>query len=67
MTIDYQKLTEIAHSDELFPRELALEILNSDDIDILKLTSVASELRLKYFGKKVKVHQINNIYLMYKC
>jgi len=61
MTIDYNKLSEMSLSGNLFPRETALELLNSDDIDILKLTVAAGEVRQKYFGKKVKIHQINNI------
>ncbi len=61
MTIDYAKWTEIAINNEPFPREAALTILDDPAIDILKLTAAAGEIRLKHFGKKVKVHQINNI------
>lgn len=61
MSIDYQKWTELALENKPFPREDALSILASPEIDILKLTSAAGEVRLKNFGKKVKVHQINNI------
>ena len=61
MTIDYNKLAEMSLSDELFPRETALELLQSKDLDLLKLVSAAGEVLQKFFGKKVKVHQINNI------
>ena len=61
MTIDYAKWTETALKDEPFSREDALTILTSPEIDILKLTAAAGEVRMKHFGKKVKVHQINNI------
>jgi biotin synthase len=61
MIVDYAKWTEIALNNEPFPREDALFILNSPEIDILKLTAAASEPRVKHFGKKVKIHQINNI------
>ena len=61
MTIDYAKWTEIALNNQPFPREDALTILTSPDVDILKLTAAAGEVRMKHFGKKVKVHQINNI------
>ncbi|MCM8542949.1 MAG: biotin synthase BioB [Lentisphaeraceae bacterium] len=61
MSIDYQKWTELALENKPFPKEDALAILSNPDVDILKLTSAAGEVRLKHFGKKVKVHQINNI------
>ena len=61
MSIDYQKWTEQALENKPLSREDALTILTDPAIDILKLTSAAGEVRLKNFGKKVKVHQINNI------
>lgn len=61
MSIDYQKWTDIALSDQEFPREEALKILTDPSVDIIKLASAAGDVRIKYFGKKVKVHQINNI------
>ena len=61
MSVDYQKWTDIALSDQEFPREEALKVLTDENVDILKLASAAGDVRMKYFGKKVKVHQINNI------
>ena len=48
-------------SGHLFPRKDALEILSHQDIDILRLVTAAGDVRMACFGRKVKVHQINNI------
>ena len=61
MTVDYAKWTKLALNNEPFPREDALTILTSPEIDMLKLAAAAGDVRMKHFGKKVKVHQINNI------
>jgi biotin synthase len=61
MSINYSKWTEQALNGEIISREDALFILQSPEIDLLKLVSAAGDIRLKYFGRKVKVHQINNI------
>ncbi|MCH2206785.1 MAG: biotin synthase BioB [Lentisphaerales bacterium] len=61
MKIDYNKWTEQALNGEIMSREDALSILQSPDIDLIKLVAAAGEIRQNYFGKKVKVHQINNI------
>ena len=47
--------------EQIFPREAAREILNDKSIDLLRLVHTAGEVRLKYFGRKVKIHQIHNI------
>ena len=57
----YQLWTSKALANEDFSREECLEILASPEIDLLKLASAAGDVRMKTFGKKVKIHQINNV------
>jgi len=57
----FQDWTRIALSGEPFPREDARAMLADESIDILRLVTAAGDVRMAYFGRKVKVHQINNI------
>jgi len=60
MSLNFENCAELSLSGKGFPRELALSILE-EDIDMLQLSSEAGKVRMTYFDKKVKVHQINNI------
>ncbi len=57
----YERWSEISLSGEFFPREDALEVLTDPTVDILRLVAAAGDVRMARFGRKVKVHQINNI------
>ena len=59
--ISYEKWAQIALSDRVLPREDALKMLQRPEIDILALAAAAGKVRMATFGKKVKVHQINNV------
>ena len=61
MSIDYERWTQIALNGDDFPREDALTILMEANMDILRLAAAAGDVRMATFGKKVKIHQINNI------
>ncbi len=58
---NYQVWIEKSLNNEDFSREECLEILSNPEVDVLKLAAAAGEVRMKYFGKKVKIHQINNV------
>lgn len=57
----YASWTTLSLSDDLFPRDAAARILSDPEIDLLPLVAAAGEVRMRHFGRKVKVHQINNI------
>ena len=57
----YQTWTDRALAGEDFSREECLEILSSPELDVVKLASAAGDVRMATFGKKVKIHQINNV------
>jgi biotin synthase len=61
MTDRFAEWTRVALSGAPFPRDDARAMLADDGIDLLRLTVAAGEVRMAYFGRKVKVHQINNI------
>ncbi|MDA1191586.1 MAG: biotin synthase BioB [Candidatus Poribacteria bacterium] len=61
MRFEYAKWTEIALNGDPFPREDAYAILTDRDIDLLQLAAAAGDVRIARFGRKVQVHQINNI------
>ncbi|OVE77308.1 biotin synthase BioB [bacterium F16] len=62
MPCDYKQLETIATDESAeFPELLARKVLLDDDIDVLQLVHAAGAVRYKTFGKKVKLHQINNI------
>jgi biotin synthase len=52
---------ELSISNDIFPRENAQYMLEDDSVDILQLVNVAGRVRMKFFGRQVKLHQINNI------
>ena len=47
--------------DEIFPRDYAQSILEDESVDILQLVNAAGRVRMNFFGRQVKLHQINNI------
>ncbi|MBI3785325.1 MAG: biotin synthase BioB [Deltaproteobacteria bacterium] len=53
--------TRLALDDALLPRADALAMLGDVDMDVLRLAAAAGDVRMAHFGRKVKVHQINNI------
>jgi biotin synthase len=57
----YERWSRLSLSGKLFPREDALEVLTDPTVDILRLVAAAGDVRMARFGRKVKVHQINNI------
>lgn len=61
MNLNYTKWRDEALEKKSISREDALAILQDKNIDILKLVMAAGEVRKKFWGKKVMVHQINNI------
>ncbi len=48
-------------SGDPFPREYARNTLEDETLDILQLVSAAGKVRQAFFGRRVKIHQINNI------
>jgi biotin synthase len=61
MRINYEKWVKMALDGKDFSREDAVTILEDRDIDILRLAAAAGDVRMATFGKKVMIHQINNI------
>ena len=61
MSINYEKWIKTALDGKNFPREDAGIILEDSGVDILRLAAAAGEVRMATFGKKVMIHQINNI------
>lgn len=57
----FEQWTRTALSGEAFPRADARAMLADESIDVLRLVAAAGEVRMARFGRKVKVHQINNI------
>ena len=56
-----QDIHKFSLSDDGLPRGIAKEILEANTLDLLDLVSIAGEIRQKFFARKVKIHQINNI------
>lgn len=61
MSINYERWITTALDGKSFSREDAMTILEDSGVDILRLAAAAGEVRMATFGKKVMVHQINNI------
>ena len=57
----FQEWTRIALSGDPFPRQDARMMLADESVDALRLAAAAGDVRMTHFGRKVKVHQINNI------
>ena len=57
----YEEWTRTALSLEPLRRDDALAMLADGRIDLLRLVAAAGDVRMAHFGRKVKVHQINNI------
>ena len=57
----YHEWTRIALSGAPLPREDARAILQHEDVDVLRLAAAAGDVRMAHFGRKVKIHQINDI------
>lgn len=61
MTVRFEEWTRIALSGAPFPRADARAMLADETIDVLRLAAAAGDVRMAHFGRKVKIHQINNI------
>jgi biotin synthase len=61
MTYNLQDWVDNAIVNKPFPETFASAILAPDKIGILPLIDAAGKVRMDKFGKKVKLHQINNI------
>ncbi len=61
MSINYERWIKTALDGKSFSRQEAMTILEDSGVDILRLAAAAGEVRMATFGKKVMVHQINNI------
>jgi biotin synthase len=57
----YKKWALDALEDRLLLRRDAVSILSDEQVDLLRLVSAAGDVRMATFGRKVKVHQIDNI------
>ncbi|HVM98389.1 MAG TPA: biotin synthase BioB [Candidatus Acidoferrales bacterium] len=57
----FDELTRLALAGELLPRADALAMLAETNLDVLRLAAAAGDVRMAHFGRKVTVHQINNI------
>lgn len=60
-SIDYEKWSQDALAGKEISHEDAKLILSDPSVDLLRLVTVAGDVRMATFGKKVKLHQINNI------
>jgi len=61
MPMHYEQWTQDALQGRLLSRVDARTILAAEQPDLLRLVSAAGDVRIKRFGRKVKVHQIDNI------
>jgi len=61
MGINYKKWVKNALDDKNFPHQDAIAILEDSEINLLHLVAAAGDVRISTFGKKVMIHQINNI------
>ncbi|MDP8244092.1 MAG: biotin synthase BioB [Candidatus Hinthialibacter antarcticus] len=61
MTIDLQQITDLGLRGDMVPRELSQALLEDEGPDVLPMAQAAGQVRMATFGRKVKLHQINNI------
>ena len=61
MLTPYDQWTQDALQGRLVSRADAHTILSDEELDLLRLLSAAGDVRIARFGRKVKVHQIDNI------
>lgn len=61
MGSDFEQWVQIALSDQIFPQADALAILSDPNIDLMRLTTAAGDVRMTYFGRQVMLHRINDI------
>jgi len=61
MSLNYEQWVNRVLDGKSFPRADALSILENSDINLLQLIAAAGDVRMATFGKKVMIHQINNI------
>ncbi len=61
MSLSYEQLSENALADCPPTHSDALEILDSKDVELLPLVHAAYRPRYAHFGRKVKVHMLNNV------
>ena len=61
MSIDYERWTQTALRGDGFSRNDTMAMLTDSRVDILRMASAAGDVRMAAFGKKVKIHKINNI------
>ena len=61
MTRDfYNQLADQSLAEQDFSKELCLQILQSQEIEVLPLLNAAYEVRKKFVGKSVHIHILNN-------
>ena len=56
----YNQLAGQSIAGEPLPRQIALDLLTSDQVELLPLLSAAFEVRKKFRGKEVSLHILNN-------
>lgn len=61
MSIDYAGLAERALADEAPGRDEAAWLLDSKEVELLRLLDAAHQPRRRHFGRKVMVHVLNNV------
>ncbi len=61
MTFDYLRLAQDALAGEALDRDLACQLLDSPDVELLRLVDAAWQPRRHHFGRKVMVHVLNNV------
>ncbi|MCD4778933.1 MAG: biotin synthase BioB [Candidatus Omnitrophica bacterium] len=57
----YSRLTQESMANEPLSKEVAVQILTSEDVDLLPLLNAAYDVRKKFFGKDITIHVINNV------
>lgn len=61
MSIDYDRWTNTALRGTEFSRVDTVAMLADPRVDVLRMAAAAGDVRMAAFGKKVKIHRINNI------
>lgn len=61
MSIDYERWTQTALRGDELPRLDTVAMLTDSRVDILRMAAAAGDVRMATFGRKVKIHKINNI------
>jgi biotin synthase len=61
VSIDYERWTQTALRGDELPRADTVTMLTNPRVDIFRMATAAGDVRMATFGKKVKIHKINNI------